>query len=79
MKASYAKASHSCIDKFFLWERHENGDCWRTEEIIELELGLISRAIDKKTAIKNQITIWVKGFEIRVVPSMKVSHIRVSQ
>ena len=45
-------------------ERHKNGDCWRVEELIEQDLGIISVAIAKKAKIKNQIIIWVIVFEM---------------
>ena len=34
-QASHLKAGNFHVRKLFLWERHERGDCWRTEEIIE--------------------------------------------
>ena len=45
-----------------MWHLHEDGKCWLTVEQARVELSKITGKVAKQNAIKQQITIYVKGF-----------------
>ena len=63
---SLKKEEKSCegyFDILFLWNLHEDGKFWRTEQQVEEELLKISGIKAKRNALKEKITIYVKGLE----------------
>ena len=61
LEVSTEKASESYIERLFLWERYDNGECWMNEVQVRSEVAKIPDKGRKRSTLKNQITIWVKG------------------
>ena len=61
LQLNLEKASYEIIETLFLYEKYENGNCWRTVDEVNEGLDKISGSTAKKCALKDNITVYVKG------------------
>ena len=60
LQLNLEKTSYEIIETLFLYEKYENGNCWRTVDEVNEGLEKISSSTAKKCALKDNITIYVK-------------------
>ena len=56
------KASEAYVEVLFLWKLYEDGKCWDSMRKVEEELLKLSTKMAKIRALKQQISIYVKGY-----------------
>ena len=64
MHLGVEKANEDYIDRIFLWERFQAGECWMTREEFNMRLEETPRKGAKLSSLKDQITFWVICFRI---------------